>query len=99
MRFPQLVIYEVDGRLKEMLRATAEANRWALRSPQTSAACLRLLRGGGPAVVILKIGRDLTKRELSLLERITWQYPEAAPVVVSDLDNPALTGLAWDLGA
>jgi hypothetical protein len=99
MRLPQLLIYEGDGRLAEMLREMAQGNRWAVRTPQTPAACLRLLRRGEPAVLVLKIGGDLTRRDMPLLERITWQYPQTATVVVSDLDNPVLAGLAWDLGA
>jgi hypothetical protein len=99
MRFPQLVIYENDGRLKGMLEATAAANRWALRVPQMPATCLRLLRRGGPAVFVLRMGRDPQKHEVPLLEQVTWLCPDVACVVVSDLDNPALGALAWDLGA
>jgi hypothetical protein len=99
MRFPQLIIYEGDGRLKGLLEATAAANRWVLRTPQLPATCLKLLQRGGPAVLVLRIGRDAKKRAMQLLERATWLYPDTAAVVVSDIDNPPLTRLAWDLGA
>jgi hypothetical protein len=61
-------------------------------------ACLRLLGTGGPSVVLVKLGKDLV-RELTLLDRVTWLFPDAAAVVVSDAENPQLAGLAWDLGA
>ncbi len=31
MRFPQLIIYETDGRLAQMLEGTAGTHRWVLR--------------------------------------------------------------------
>ncbi len=65
------------------------------RRPET---CLRLLARGGPAVLVLKAGRDL-ERELALLERAVWLYPDAPVVLAADGDRPELAGLAWDLGA
>ena len=98
MRHPMLVIVEGDGRLAALLRPAAEQNRWALHEPRQTGACLRLLRRGGPAVLLLKVGRDL-ERELGLLEQATRLFPDAAAVVVGDVEQPALAGLAWDLGA
>jgi DNA-binding NarL/FixJ family response regulator len=98
MRHPQLLVYETDGRLAERLRDLAGKQRWALREVRQSEACLRLLRAGGPAVLVLKVGRDLV-RELTLLERVAWLAPDTARIVVGDVDDPALAGLAWDLGA
>jgi hypothetical protein len=99
MRFPQLLVYENDGRLADLLRETARARRWALRRPRLPSTCLELLGRGGPSVLVLRVGRDLKNRELPLLEKVTWLFPDTATVVISDIDNPALTGLAWDLGA
>ena len=105
MRFPQVLIYEGDGRLAALLRETlalgqgGDKRRWALRSPRLASSCLRLLRGAGPSVLVLKLGRDPKRHEMPLLEQVTWLYPDTATVVVSELDNPALAGLAWDLGA
>src|SRR5262245_10845867 len=124
MRFPQLIVYDRDGRLTAWLEKTAEERRWtlpkrdrtaprpgqgdgpppkkgywALRKPRVPAACLRLLARGVPSVLVLKAGRDLKDGEIPLLERVTWLYPDAAVVVVSEVDHPALAGLAWDLGA
>jgi hypothetical protein len=98
MRYPQLVIFEGDGRLAALLRPAAEAGAWALREPRQAGACLRLLGRGDPAVLMLRIGRDL-ERELTLLERATRLHPEAACVVVAEGDHARLAGLAWDLGA
>jgi hypothetical protein len=101
MRFAQLVVYEGDGRLFGLLREAAAARewRWALRRPRLPSTCLRLLARGAPSVLVLKLGRDLKSRELPLLEKVTWLYPDTTTVVLSDVDNPALTALAWDLGA
>jgi DNA-binding NtrC family response regulator len=98
MRLPQIVVYEKDGRLKLQLEALAEQRRWALREARQPETCLAHLSRGGPAVVVIKAGRDL-ERELALLERAVWLYPDAAAVLVGDGDQPHLAGLAWDLGA
>jgi DNA-binding NtrC family response regulator len=98
MRHPQLLIYEKDGRLAELLRELAQKQRWALREVRKAEECRQLLRAGGPAVLVLKIGHDLI-RELTLLERISWLVPDAGRIVVGDADDPVLAGLAWDLGA
>ncbi len=98
MHYPQLVIYEGDGRLAQALAGLAATNRWALRQPRRTGECLEHLAGGGPAVLVLKTGRDL-EREFSLLERAAWLYPWAGRVAVGDFEQAALEGLAWDLGA
>jgi DNA-binding NtrC family response regulator len=98
MQAPQIVVYENDGRLKLQLEALAEERRWALRETRRPETCLRLLARGGPAVLVVKAGRDL-ERELALLERAAWLYPDAPVVLAADGDQPELAGLAWDLGA
>ncbi len=98
MRYPQLLVYEGDGRLAAQLRPLAEEKRWALREVRQPEACLRLLGRGRPDVLVLKLGRDL-ERELTFLDRVNWARPATATVVVSDTDHPGLAGLAWDLGA
>jgi len=98
MRYPQLLIYEGDGRVAAQLRSLAEEQRWSLREPRQLAPCLALLERGGPNVLLIKMGRDL-ERELTLLERVRWLRPETATVVVGDTDHPGLAALAWDLGA
>jgi hypothetical protein len=97
MRFPQVLVYEGDGRLAALLRPLTERRRWSLREPRHPEQVLRLL-GRSDAVLVLKLGRDL-ERELTLLDRVAWLAPEVRTVVVGDGDNAALAGLAWDLGA
>ena len=100
MRHPQLLIHERDGRLAALLRAAVEARglRWPVREPRDLAGCLRLLQRGGPAVVVVRAGREV-ERELTLLERVAWLWPDAATVFVGDAEHAALAGVAWDLGA
>jgi DNA-binding NtrC family response regulator len=93
-----LLIVEGDARLAALLRPVAELNKWALHEPRQAAACLRLLRQGGPAVLVIKAGRDL-ERELALLENVSRLFPDAATVLVGDVAHLSLAGLAWDLGA
>lgn len=98
MQYPQVLVYETDGRLAAQLRRAEASEGWALREPRRPESCLRLLRRGGPSVLVVKLGHDLV-RELGLLERATHLYPDTAAVVVGDAADPALAGLAWDLGA
>jgi hypothetical protein len=95
---PQVLIYETDGCLAELLRNLAREQRWALREPRRAEACFTLLQGGGPAVLVIRVGGDLV-RQMTLLEQVAWLFPETATVVVSDEANEMLAGLAWDLGA
>ena len=96
MRYPQVLVYENDGRLAEFLRR--EPGAWSLREPRSLDSCLRLLQPDGPGVLVLKVGKDLL-REFTLLDRVTWLFPETKTVVVSQTDSPVLNALAWDLGA
>jgi hypothetical protein len=98
MRYPQLILYDHDGRLATLLRPLATERAWSLREPRQGDACLRLLERGGPAVVVVKAGRDL-ERELALVEEVRWSHPDVAVVVVGDEAHVRLAGLAWDLGA
>jgi len=98
MRRAQIIVYEADGRLAELLRAPAATHGWRLRPVRHTARVLSLLRPGEGSVVVLKTGRDL-EREFAVLEQINRRYPETALVVVGDADRPMLAALAWDLGA
>jgi hypothetical protein len=98
MHHPQILVYESDGKLAVLLRPLAEERKWVLREPRQVAPCLRLLRRGGPGVLVIKAGRDL-ERELTLLEQVAWMCPETATVLVGDAESAVLAGLAWDLGA
>ena len=100
MRFPQLIVCESDGRLAALLRPLAGPNHWSFREARQPAECLRLLSAnpGGPAVVVVRIGRDL-EQEMALVEQVGWRHPSAAAVVVGGAEHARLVGTAWDLGA
>jgi hypothetical protein len=98
MQFPQLIIYESDGRLARMLEATAGTHRWALRQPRKVESCLRLLERGRRGIVVIKVEHEL-KAPFTLLERAASQFPDVDTVVVLDRDETVLGELAWDLGA
>jgi DNA-binding response OmpR family regulator len=98
MRYPQLIIYETDGRLAQMLEGTAGTHRWVLRQPRRLEACLRLLRNGVPAILIVRLENDL-EAALSLVAQTVRLFPDAVAVVVCDSEEPVLADLAWDLGA
>lgn len=98
MRHPLLLTLGVTGRLLEVLGQLARERgvvHHALRRPK---GCLRLLRGGGCGVVLVRLGQDL-EQETTLLAELAASFPETAAVVLDDSGNPALAGLAWDLGA
>jgi len=98
MNHPQLVILERDGRLAQLLRPAAEAQRWALRAPRQVEPCLRLLEGDTPTVFVLHVGGKL-ERELGLLERLHGRGRTLRTVAVGDIANDPLAELVWDLGA
>jgi DNA-binding NarL/FixJ family response regulator len=98
VRSPQLLIYDQDGRLAGWLREQLKDRKWTWRDIRSLPSCLRLLRHGGPNVLVLKVGYDV-KGEMAFLEQAGQLYPETAALVISDMDNPSLTALAWDLGA
>jgi hypothetical protein len=98
MRRAQVLVYEADGRLAELLRDAAAKHGWWLRELRHAGRVPDLLQPGGPGVLVLRVGRDL-ERELGLLEQVRWHFPDTDVVVVGDADNLALEELAWDLGA
>jgi DNA-binding NtrC family response regulator len=98
MRFPQLIIYETDGRLARVLEATAGTHRWVLRQPRRVESCLRLLKSGGRGMVVVHVENDLDSM-FTLVERVSSQHPEVDVVVVLDREDWVLSELSWDLGA
>jgi hypothetical protein len=114
MRYPQLLVFESDGRIAWLLEETCARQRWVLRKPRQTEACLRLLRAGGPALLVVrttsKLAREQTaedaerekkalERSFALIDRVHWLRPDAAIIAVGERDDPALTALAWNLGA
>jgi hypothetical protein len=98
MRAPQIIVYESERWIAELLSGTAEVWQWPLRELRDESAIVRALRQGGPSVLIVGVGDDV-ERDLSLLGRLTWLCPDARAVAVSGVTSADLTGLAWDLGA
>lgn len=98
MRYPQVLVCEQDGLLAHVLRRLGKEGQWSIREPRRLESCLRLLGRGHPTVLVVKVGGDL-EHDFTMLERVTTLYPETAAVVVGDVENPVLAGLAWDLGA
>ena len=97
MHHAQLIAYGVEGRLAELLSELAHAASLWLREVRHFKTCLSLLRRGA-GVLVLRVGKDLDK-ELTLLEQVTHLFPKTKTIIVGPVDNPALAGLAWDLGA
>ncbi len=97
MHHAQLIAYGVEGRLAELLDELARACSLWLREVRHVKTCMNLLRQGA-GVLVLRVGKDLDK-ELALLEQVTHLFPTTKTIVVGSVDNPALAGLAWDLGA
>ena len=98
MQQPQILVYGVEGRPAEQLQELARAQRLWLREVSHLQACRNLLRTARPAVLVVRLGRDV-ERELALVAQVHELFPETATVVLGDADNPPLAGLAWDLGA
>src|SRR5215468_2190819 len=98
MRLRQVLVYETDGRIAELLRREGREHSWAIREPRRLESCLRLLGKGGQSVLVCRVGRDMA-RELKWLEAATWLFPETRVIVVGDTMAPTLGELMWDLGA
>ncbi len=98
MHCPQLLVYETDRRLATMLQPLADKRQWLLREPRQLSACLRLFDRRGPGVLAMRPSREV-ERELALLEQVAWLHPEAALLLVLDVEQLGLSSLAWDLSA
>ena len=98
MQQTQIVTLGLDGVLAERLRELAQTRRIWLRETSQIGACRNLVESTAPSVLVLVLGRDLEK-ELALLEQTHAALPETATIVVGETGNPAIEGLAWELGA
>jgi len=94
----QVVTYGIDGVLAERLRELAQAQRFWLRETSQFSACCSLIVSTAPSVFVVVLGKDL-ERELALVEQVYACLPSTRTIVVGETDNPALAGLAWELGA
>jgi DNA-binding response OmpR family regulator len=98
MRSPQLIVYETDRWIADLLRGTAEMWQWTLRELRDEDAFLRAVRQGGPSIVVVEVSHNLD-HDLPLIERYRSQSPQAALIAVLGVSQPELLGLVWDLGA
>lgn len=98
MQQVQIIAYGLDGRIAALVQQTAQSQGLWLREVRHARACRNLLRQGGPAVLIVMLGRDLVK-ELTLVHEAAHVSPDTAVIVLGDADQPALAAVAWDLGA
>lgn len=94
----QVLTYGINGALAERLREMAQSHRVWLRETSQLAACRNLLQASSPSVFVMVLGGDLEK-ELALLELVHASLPSTSSIVIGEADNPALAGLAWELGA
>jgi hypothetical protein len=98
MRSVELIACQLDEPLAEAVgRWTTLHGIW-LRRVATPDAVLDLLRGGSRGLVILRLGRDLT-RELETLRAAVDGFPGTNVLVVGEIEHPELEGLVYDLGA
>ena len=104
MRYPQIVVYESDGLLAGSVRKLAADHHWLVRESRQPAACLNLLADSRPALLLLKLERDL-QEGLTLLSRVAERAPDCPVVLISDVkmegaeQRAQLSALAFDLGA
>ena len=89
MHIAQLITYGVEDRWAQAIQELAKDRGLWLRPVSHLQACLNVLRKSGPAILVLKVGRDLEK-ELTILERVSWLFPETATIVVGESDYPML---------
>jgi len=97
MRHAQVLAFDVEDRLADLLRELAQANGLWLRPVRHAKTCINLLRQGAD-VLVLRLGKDL-EREMTLLDQVSRLFPATRTVAIGNLPNPALAALAWDLGA
>ena len=104
MKHPQVVVYESDGWLADQVRRLAAEHAWLVRESRRADACLGLLEDGRPAVLLLRLERELLDG-LTLLGRVAERAPDCPVVLVSDVkmegaeQRAQLSALAFDLGA
>jgi DNA-binding NtrC family response regulator len=98
MQQAQILAYGMDSGQAARIQERVQAEGLWLREVQHLRACRSLLRRGGPAVVVVVLGRDVVQ-ELTLVQQVGQAFPDTAVIVIGDIDHPALAALAWDLGA
>ena len=106
MRYPQLVVLELDGWLGRQLGELASTRRWLLREGRQFGAVRSLLSPPRPTVLIAQLDPRREKTDgLQFLADIHLTWPDVATLAVSDVklnddnDRAAWTELVLDLGA
>ena len=106
MRYPQLVILELDGWLGRQLSELASARRWLLRETRQFGAAKAMLSPLRPTVLVAQLDPQREKTDgLQFLADVHLTYPDVSTLAVSDVklnddqDRAAWTELALDLGA
>ena len=104
MKHPQVVVFESDGWLADQVRRLAADHAWLVRESRHPDACLNLLADSRPAVLLLRLERELLDG-LTLLGQVTERAPDCPVILVSDVkmegaeQRAQLSALAFDLGA
>jgi hypothetical protein len=98
MRSVELLACQIDEPLADAMARWATPHGVWLRRLAAPDAVLNLLRGGSRGVVMLRLGRDLT-RELDTLRTAVAGFPGIHVVVLGEVEHPELEGLVYDLGA
>jgi DNA-binding response OmpR family regulator len=99
MRFPQVVIFERDGRLAHILKAITSDNRWVMRESRQIKSCLKTLCAASPTVFVLRLPKECSQ-ELNILDLISRKCLNVRTIVVVDeRASETQIGMAWDLGA
>ena len=98
MQRAQLIAFDAEDRLLEVLQELASSRSIWLRPVRHAKACLSLLRENGANVLVVGLGKD-AERPLSLMEQVAHLFPHTSIIAVGLNNNPPLDALAWDLGA
>ena len=105
MKHPRVIVLESDGWLTKQLRELASESRWLLRAARSVDTALSLIRGGGPALLLVPFEpTDDRLDPLRLIADVHRLAPDVPVVAVSDVKLPDAERAAWtaaviDLGA
>lgn len=105
MKYPQLIVLEIDGWLAKHLRPLAEEHRWLIREPRTVEAALGFANELRPGVLLVQL--DLGAQKFGAFALIADAHrlrPDIPVIAVSevklnDADRIAWTAAFMDLGA
>ena len=103
MKYPQLIVYETDGALANLLKKLAIDQGWLLRETRSEKTLLEQLADPRVSIVFLKLERDLAAG-LDLLAKISTEFPDCPCVVVTDVkieskQREKFSTMVYDLGA